>query len=159
MHVRIVCSSSSDYWRMQHNLRLACRETINTGPGIQGLVVQRLGTWWSCSVALSFYGRNATWDNVLSSNVWLYHCGLQSLHCYTQSRQSSFQIVLFHTICYFTLSASFLCLFFTLPLRSKVYCQFCKVRVAHIKRESLETICISPTLRVKEVKDSVVCYK
>ena len=45
----------------------------------------------------SFYDRNATCDNVLSSNVWLYHCGSQSLHCYTHS--SSHQIVLFHTIC------------------------------------------------------------
>ena len=69
-------------------------ETINTGSGTQGP-----GTQWSSSVALCFYGRNATCVNVLNSNVWLYHCGPQSPHYCTHSRRSSHQIVLFHTIC------------------------------------------------------------
>ena len=63
------------------------------------------GTQRSSSVALSFYDRNATCVNVLSSNVWLYRCWSQSLHCYTHSCAR---------LCYFTLSASFLYLFFTL---------------------------------------------
>ena len=49
-------------------------------------------------LALSFYDRNATCVNVLSSNVRLYRCGPQSPHCYTHSRHSSHQIVPFHTI-------------------------------------------------------------
>ena len=73
------------------------------GPGTRGPGTQR-----SSSVVLSFYDRNATCVNVLSSNVRLYGCGPQSLPCYTHSRRSSHQIVLF------TLSTSFLYLFFTL---------------------------------------------
>ena len=52
--------------------------TINTGPGTRGPGTQR-----SSSVALSFYDRNATCVNVLSSNVRLYRCWSQSPHCYT----------------------------------------------------------------------------
>ena len=46
----------------------------------------------------------ATCVSVLSSNVQLYRCGSQSLHCYTHNRHSLHQIVLF---------SSFLYLFFT----------------------------------------------
>ena len=68
------------------------------GPGTQGPGTQGPGTQRSNSVTLSFYDRNATCVNVLSSNIWLYCCGPQSPHCYTHSRCSSHQIVLFHTI-------------------------------------------------------------
>ena len=54
------------------------------GPGTQGPRTQR-----SSSVALSFYDRNATCVNVLSSNVRLYHCGPQSSHCYTHSSSAT----------------------------------------------------------------------
>ena len=55
--------------------------TINTGPGTRGPGTRGPGTQRSSSVALSFYDRNATCVNVLSSNVRLYRCWSQSLHC------------------------------------------------------------------------------
>ena len=62
----------------------------------RGLGTQGPGTQSSSSVAFSFYDRNASCVNVLSSNIWLYHCGLQSLHCCTHSRRSSHQIAISH---------------------------------------------------------------
>ena len=54
------------------------RDPRTRGPGTRGPGTQR-----SSSVALSFYDRNATCVNVLSSNVRLYRCWSQSPHCYT----------------------------------------------------------------------------
>ena len=72
------------------------------------------GTQRSSSVALSFYDRNATCVNVLSSNVRLYCCWSQSPHLIHS-------VDAFHTrLCYFTLSASFLYLFFTLQTQELV---------------------------------------
>ena len=72
---------------------LTLRVTINTGPGTRGPGTQGPedrapedprtrgpGTQRSSSVALSFYDRNATCVNVLSSNVRLYRCWSQSPH-------------------------------------------------------------------------------
>ena len=69
------------------------RVTINTGPGTRGPGTQGPedprtrgpgtrgpGTQRSSSVALSFYDRNATCVNVLSSNVRLYRCWSKSPH-------------------------------------------------------------------------------
>ena len=66
-------------------------ETINTGLGTedQGPKDQEPKDQGPNNLALSFYDRNATCVNVLSSNIWLYRCGSQSLHCYTHSRHSS----------------------------------------------------------------------
>ena len=53
------------------------------GPGTRGPGTRGPGTQRSSSVALSFYDRNATCVNVLSSNaVRLYRCWSQSPHCY-----------------------------------------------------------------------------
>ena len=55
------------------------------GPGTQGPGIQQ-----SSSVALSFYDRNTTCVNVLSSNVRLYRCWSQSPHCYTYTQLTLF---------------------------------------------------------------------
>ena len=87
----------------------------------RGLGTQGPGTQSSSSVAFSFYDRNASCVNVLSSNIWLYHCGLQSLHCCTHSRRSSHQIAISHYLLAFFIY-SLLCK----PKNSLFYSIACK---------------------------------
>ena len=153
---------------MDNRVSLVIWVTINTRPGTRGLGTQGPGTQRSSSAALSFYDRNATCDNVLSSNIRLYRCWSLSPHCYTYSRRSSHQIVLF------TLSASFLyCMQdykrnkFTVVIHTVIQGSKVKGQMQIVSRLS-RSMCVQAWLcktdsRVlwgsKESENSVVCYK
>ena len=83
------------------------------GPGTRGPGTQR-----SSSVALSFYDRNATCVNVLSSNIRLYRCWSQSPHSlYTQMTLFTPDCAISHYLLAFFIYSS-LCK----PKNSLLYC-------------------------------------
>ena len=105
--------------------------TINTGPGTRGLGTQGPkdprtgdprtrgpGTQRFHSVALSFYDRNPTCVNVLSSNIRLYRCWSQSPHSlYTQLTLFTSDCAISHYLLAFFIYSS-LCK----PKNSLLYC-------------------------------------
>jgi len=96
---------------IQHLIKELCTQDPRTkdprtkDQGPKDLRTQGPRTQRSSSVALTFYDRNATSVNVLSSNILLYHCGSQSPHCYTHNG------ALRTRLCYFTLAICLVSLF------------------------------------------------